>query len=597
MTVLKGDISAQERESSLSDARYKTLYGRSLAAAVTTSWDGKIIECNEAFVRMLGYDSREELLQQNALSIYVRPEDHQQFLDDLDQTGSLTNYEFKLRKKNGQVIWVQANFYIVEDAQERQIEGSLIEITDRKGHQKKLEEGRENFKYLIEFSPDGVMLLVEGHVKYANPSGQKILGLKEHGLVKDLYFVDLVEEKYKQVVIDRLTKAAKERELPKEEVLVRRLDGRVIDIEMKAIGFSYKGKQAVQLLFRDITEIKKSETELKQSEERYKAIYDQAYIGIVKMDISGHFLQANQQFCQMLGYNDEELRDITIFDITHPDDRQMSKDLFFALQNKEVERISLEKKYLHKGGAVVKSNITSVLVCDNQNKPDYFVTVTEDITERKIAEQKLKASLKEKEVLLKEVHHRVKNNLQVISSILNLQSSYVKDQKTLEMLNESQNRIKSMAFIHESLYQTKDFANINFSDYIVNLSKNLVHSYRVYGDLVEMQYEVEEVLLNLDQAIPCGLIINELVSNALKYAFPEQRRGTIKLELSEQDKWVTLVVSDNGIGLPSDFDYLDTETLGLQLVTTLIKQLSGEISLVTESGTRFEITFKQQNKY
>jgi two-component sensor histidine kinase len=226
---------------------------------------------------------------------------------------------------------------------------------------------------------------------------------------------------------------------------------------------------------------------------------------------------------------------------------------------------------------------------------DEALVIIRDITEKKQAEVDLRNSLKEKEVLLKEVHHRVKNNLQVISSILNLQSSYVKDDNTLHILRESQNRIKSMSFIHESLYQTKNFSSVNFSEYIINLSKNLVHSYQVYGDFVELDYQVGNIRLNLDQSIPCGLIVNELVSNALKYAFGEGQKGKIRVELQEEEGQITLMVSDDGKGLPEGFDYNTTETLGLQLVLTLTEQLDGMLQLDSSpgKGTKYLITFEK----
>jgi len=155
--------------------------------------------------------------------------------------------------------------------------------------------------------------------------------------------------------------------------------------------------------------------------------------------------------------------------------------------------------------------------------------IAHDITDQKTAEDNIKQSLKEKEVLLKEVHHRVKNNLQVISSILNLQSSYVKDKKSLDLLLESQNRIKSMAFVHESLYQTKDFSNISFSSYVENICSNLVHSYSNPDNPPELEMDLDLIQLNLDTAIPCGLIINELVSNALKYAFKGKKNGKLRI--------------------------------------------------------------------
>ena len=217
-----------------------------------------------------------------------------------------------------------------------------------------------------------------------------------------------------------------------------------------------------------------------------------------------------------------------------------------------------------------------------------------DITEKKLADEKIRQSLQEKEVLLKEVHHRVKNNLQVISSILNLQSSYVKDTSTLNILKESQNRIKSMAFIHESLYQTKDFSSINFSEYVVNLSHNLIHSYANFDHEIKLNLDIQNVFLNLDLAIPCGLIINEIVSNALKYAFIDNSEGgeiTIRMYIQEDD--LILIIGDNGIGLSSDIDYRNTESLGLQLVVTLTDQLNGSIELDRRRGTVYTIIFKQ----
>lgn len=222
------------------------------------------------------------------------------------------------------------------------------------------------------------------------------------------------------------------------------------------------------------------------------------------------------------------------------------------------------------------------------------VVLARNVTETIEYESMLVESVREKEILLKEVHHRVKNNLQVINSILNLQSSYVEDPKTLEIINESQNRIRSMSYIHESLYQTKDFSSINFADYITNLVQNLVHSYQLYHDKIELQFNVGPVKLALDQAIPCGLILNELVSNALKYAYPGEKRGQIVIEVVEENGRIQLGVEDFGIGLPEGFKIEHSESLGLSLVYTLVDQLDGELKLKRLGGTKFLITFDKQ---
>ncbi|MBT3605537.1 MAG: PAS domain S-box protein [Candidatus Latescibacteria bacterium] len=217
--------------------------------------------------------------------------------------------------------------------------------------------------------------------------------------------------------------------------------------------------------------------------------------------------------------------------------------------------------------------------------------LTLEIGRRQEAEATIRASLQEKEVLLKEIHHRVKNNLQIISSLLNLQSGYIDDARTQEMFKESQSRIQSMALIHEKLYQSEDLARVDFSEYIVSLVNFLMRSYSPGG--VNIALDVEPVFLSLDTSIPCGLIVSELVSNSCKYAFPEGRSGEIYVRLKPIDnEHYELGVGDTGIGFPEDVDFQETESLGLQLVTTLADQLDGEIELDRSKGTEFRIRFR-----
>jgi PAS domain S-box-containing protein len=215
------------------------------------------------------------------------------------------------------------------------------------------------------------------------------------------------------------------------------------------------------------------------------------------------------------------------------------------------------------------------------------------MTDRKQAQTELLKSLHEKEVLLKEVHHRVKNNLQIISSIFNLQSAHVgEDQRMIGLLRDSRDRIRSMSFIHESLYQTKDFSSIDLADYIDGLSRNLVMSYSLNGK-VDLQTDLQQVHLVLDQAIPCGLILNELISNALKHAFPNDRSGTIHIALQLEGERVRITVRDNGVGLPEGFRPETHSNLGLELVDTLIGQLDGTMQRTSESGVSYLLTFER----
>ena len=219
--------------------------------------------------------------------------------------------------------------------------------------------------------------------------------------------------------------------------------------------------------------------------------------------------------------------------------------------------------------------------------------IVRDITERVQTENKIKASLKEKEVLLKEIHHRVKNNLQVMSSLINLQARYITDEQALQTLKEIQNRIQSMALIHEKLYQSEDMVRINFREYIQSLTAYLYQTYGVQLVAITLKSNVDDIFLDIDTAVPCGLIVNELVSNSLKHVFTEGMKGEIHIDFHlDTDNQLTLTVSDNGVGFPQDLDFRKTESLGLRLVVMLTEQLEGTIKLDRSDGTKFEITFQ-----
>ena len=260
-----------------------------------------------------------------------------------------------------------------------------------------------------------------------------------------------------------------------------------------------------------------------------------------------------------------------------------------AFNGHKVEFIS-ERKTLS-GETIIRQMILNPIK-DSFNNVVEVSGIGFDITENKKNEEKVTQSLKEKEILLKEVHHRVKNNMQVISSILNLQSSYVKDDYALSLLKECQNRIKSMAYIHESLYQTKNFEGVNFSEYVSTLTKNLVHTYSVNTKGVKLILSLNDLFLNLDLSIPCGLIINEIISNSLKYAFPDKKGGIIFVNLTVKNNLVNIEIGDNGIGISPHVDIKQTQTLGLQLVDTLIEQIDGSLKLERNNGTKFIIKFK-----
>ncbi len=247
-----------------------------------------------------------------------------------------------------------------------------------------------------------------------------------------------------------------------------------------------------------------------------------------------------------------------------------------------------EYRIIHPDGSVRWLSDRGFVVCDEQGRVQRIVGIAEDITSRKLAEERLTASLKEKEVLIKEVHHRVKNNMQIISSLLRLQSRYVKDKKILEALRESHNRIKAMTMVHELLYKSEDMARINLRDYFKAMAHNLYRAYGVDPRKISLNIEVADIFLRVDLAIPCGLVINELLSNSLKHAFPGDRCGYINLMARHiNGNEIEIEVCDNGVGMLEEADWHGKGSLGLQIVNLLIQeQLKGHITLHQVDGTR-----------
>lgn len=351
----------------------------------------------------------------------------------------------------------------------------------------------------------------------------------------------------------------------------------------------------IAFIAHNITEKVENEKKIIESEENNRATVSAIPDMLFKIDKKGYFIDYR------LNQVGEDLLD----KFAHTQEL-IGKHIFDVIKHKKqgISFLYNVKKALRTGQVHTKNfmipfiigKTEKAMVFENRYSrvnANEVIVITRDITDNIEFETQLINSVKEKEILLKEVHHRVKNNLQVISSILNLQSSYVDDEKTLEIINESQNRIRSMSYIHESLYQTKDFSSIDFHDYITNLVQNLVHSYQIFSGKTKLNLDIARVQLGLDQAIPCGLILNELVSNSLKHAYSEAG-GEIQIEIKEEKNKVIIRVEDFGSGLPKGFKIEESETLGLGLVDTLIDQIDGELILKTETGTKYLIIFEKQ---
>lgn len=329
---------------------------------------------------------------------------------------------------------------------------------------------------------------------------------------------------------------------------------------------------------------------------------------LLLLDSKNQIINVNQATKDLLGYDDSELIGKSIYMI-FPDEeaKKLFKDIDLELMQKR-PITNIETCFKTKNGEVTPVLLSLSLIQTEEGEPIGMVCIGSDIIDITYAKNKIKNSLEEKELLLREVHHRVKNNLQIISSLLNLQSGYIKDEKDLELFKDSQSRVKSMAFIHEQLYHSSNFTSIEFSKYINNLVTYLLYNYAMDPNNIKLNINVENVSLDLNTSIPCGLIVNELVTNSLKHAFPAKPArgpanntfeshdydGEIYIELNSiNEHQYALIVADNGIGLPEYIDIKNTESLGLQLVNGLVSQLDGSIKVERGIGTKFEIIFNK----
>lgn len=390
-------------------------------------------------------------------------------------------------------------------------------------------------------------------------------------------------------LVPAVERALKERiELMEREKAERELKAAYAEMELRIQERTDELSQANQRLLGEIAERKQMEEALLESENKnnslLQAIPDLMFI----LTNDGTYVDFRAKNENHLVFAPEEIIGKNISNIgLSPEDLELAlTKIRNALETNTLQSFEYElpvsSDLFHFEARIIKLNNKEVLC------------IVRDVTEKKQSEDKITKSLKEKDVLLREIHHRVKNNLQIVSSLLSLQSRYIEQPGPVEIFKESQSRIKSMALIHEKLYQTGDLTRIDLSEYADELVSDLFRSYSVNSYLVKFNIISDNILLDINTAIPCGLIINELVTNSIKHAFPDNREGKINIELVCQDENFILKVQDNGVGFPEDLDLENVKTLGLQLVDSLTNQLDGTIKLKRENGTCFKISFKEQ---
>ncbi len=343
-------------------------------------------------------------------------------------------------------------------------------------------------------------------------------------------------------------------------------------------------------------EISKS---LKDSESAYRTIFENTGTATVIIDDENVISLANTEFENLSGYNKVEIEGVKKWtDFVVPEDMErMLEHNQLRITETESDPRNYEFRLSDRAGNIRDIFVVAVLIPGSK---DILLSLL-DLTERKNAELEIKKSLEEKETLLKEIHHRVKNNLTVISSLLNLQSHYIKDKDDLIMFKESQSRAKSMALIHQRLYDSTDLKRIDFGEYINTLATEMFKTYVPDPDRIKLNLNVEDIMLDINTAIPLGLILNELLTNCMKYAFPQTAsgeyktdKGNINVNLYKNEDVYTLSVEDDGIGFPEDFDIENTDSLGLQLINSLTNQINAEVHLERRGGTSFKINFSEK---
>lgn len=610
------DITSQKKAENdliLSKNHFQNIFDHAPIGIFHTSLEGKVYEANQALIDILHYDSVDEFISNVNKSslqetVYVKGEDRKRLVGGIIGDQGWHDYEFPLKRKDGKIITVELTARPVRDSKGdvEYIEGFIKDITERKATLMKLHRSEERFRAVAESAADAILTTDSGgEIILFNQSLLDIFGYTREEMLHQPVSI-LIPPSLR----DNFQRRFSEFRITGKHVLSGktfkstglRKDGTEFPFEMSLATWESQGEKYNTSIIRDITHRWEAEKELKESQNKLKVAMDLAKLVHWEYDFKSDLFHFDDQFYSLYGTTTNSIGGATMSPSEYA-------DKFIPLEEAELVGVEMAKaletddpdyngKIEH---TIIRADgerrtilVKYGVIKDENGKTIGTYGANQDITERVEAEKSIKESLKEKELLLQEIHHRVKNNLQIISSLLNLQESYVNDPETVEVLKESQNRVLSMAMIHEMLYNSEDLSTINFLEYIQNLVYDLFNSYILKTDKMQLNLQVDDIYLNIETAVPLGLIISELVSNCLKYAFPEDKKGmiTIDFHMIKEGEY-QLIIEDDGVGLPQDIDMETTESLGLRLVESLVNQLDGTVELQRKQGTKYLIRFRE----
>ncbi len=590
---ITGRVKAEEALK-MSEQKYRLLVDNSLVG-IGVSQDQAMVFCNQRFAEMFGYPSPREVLGLH-LDRIVAPESLE-FVTSLvgsrpSRKRRAVHYEMKALRRDGSVFDAEVFGGIIDYEGKSASQGMVIDITERKSVEAAVRRSEEKYRSLLD-SINGIFFSVssEGIVTFVSGGITNVLKMTPEELVGKP-FTEIIYPPDLHAVVEDFNRTMGGDQHPFEYRLSDK-DGAGRWVRSYSHVVGDRGRpEGLNGILIDINDRKEIEEALKESEERYRALFDRSFDAVYVNDLVGNFLDANDAALKLMGYSREEIPNLNFAALLTED--QIPKAL--KVLQEEIEFGSMreagEFRVRRKDGEFIWIE-TMAAVITRDGSPVASLAVARNVTERKRAEEGLRASLTEKEVLLQELHHRVKNNFQVILSLLSLQSNRTENGEVRMHLADAHNRIMAMAVVHEDLYSVGELAKINFQEYLGLLARGVMRSYLGDSDKISLSVDAGSVILPVDRAIPCCLVVNELITNALKHAFPGGMEGRIEVTLRPLDGGgMELTVRDSGVGLPPDLEPDKAGSLGMQLVHFLIRdQMKGQVRFERGAGTAAVITF------